>query len=128
MAGLHVSQLFRRRKELCKDGEAKYNAVCAGRDWAVCAAAGGGRPFIDDDGGASTEEPGASSRLILVAGTASGSMATLIRTCHPIAFSRLWNTDDPDPDGRASVAGDGPYRHAVWLSELGSAGAGGLEA
>src|SRR3954452_3987508 len=35
---------------------------------------------------------------------------------------------DPDPDGRASVAGDGPYRYAARLSELGFAGAGGLEA
>lgn len=35
---------------------------------------------------------------------------------------------DPDPDGRASVAGDGPYRHAVWLSEPGSAPAGSAQA
>src|SRR5207237_3684831 len=35
---------------------------------------------------------------------------------------------DPDPDGRASVAGDGPYRHAVWLSEPGSARAGSAQA
>src|ERR1700738_195846 len=35
---------------------------------------------------------------------------------------------DPDPDGRASVAGDGAYRHAVWLSEPGSARAGSAQA
>src|SRR5258707_15474974 len=34
---------------------------------------------------------------------------------------------DPDPDGRASVAGDGPYRHAVWLSEPCSARAGSAQ-
>ena len=34
----------------------------------------------------------------------------------------------PIPTGRASVAGDGPYRHAVWLSELGSARAGSAQA
>lgn len=60
-----MSQLFRWRKEL------------AGRDWSVCAAVGGGRSATDDDGGASTEErkSQASSRLSLVAGTASGSVA-----------------------------------------------------
>src|SRR5947199_4015816 len=35
---------------------------------------------------------------------------------------------DPAPDGRASVAGDGPYGHAVWLSEPGSARAGSAQA
>lgn len=57
MAGLHVSQLFRWRKELCKHGEASMAPFRSGRDWAVCASAGGGRSAIDDDGGASTKEP-----------------------------------------------------------------------
>src|SRR4051794_17831336 len=35
---------------------------------------------------------------------------------------------DPAPDGRASVAGDGPYGHAVWLSDPGSARAGSAQA
>lgn len=40
MAGLHVSQLFRWRDGLCKQGETSIAPFCAGRDWAFCAAAG----------------------------------------------------------------------------------------
>ena len=34
----------------------------------------------------------------------------------------------PFPTGVEGVAGDGLYRHALWLSIAGLAGAGGLEA
>src|SRR6478735_4804983 len=66
----------------------------------------------------------ASSRLILVVGTASGSMATLMETRY-VAFSMLWYADDPGSDGRASVAGDRLHGHAPGLSVVGTPSAGG---
>lgn len=101
MAGFQLSQLVR-WKELC--GTLKQVAVRAGRDWIVCAAPGPGRIAIDPDGGVDGRAM-ASSRLILVSGTPSGSMATLMQTRY-VLFSMLWSADDPGSDGRASVARD----------------------
>src|SRR4051794_34647931 len=64
------------------------------------------------------------SRSTLVAGTASGSMATLMETpC--VGFSRLWCADDPGSDGYARVACDRLHGHAARLSDAGTPGAGG---
>ena len=60
----------------------------------------------------------ASSRLILVPGTASGSMATLMEKRY-VVFSMLWSADDPGSDGRASVARDRLHGHAPRLSVVG---------
>ena len=123
MAGLHVSQLFRWREELCRHGEASI------------------APFVPVEIGSSApprevaEAPltptarrrksRASSRLILVAGTASGSMATLMETRY-VAFSMLWSADDdPGSDGRASVARDRLHGYAPRLSVVGAPSAGG---
>ncbi len=57
MARLHVSQLFRWPKELCKQAEATKSAVRAGRDWVLCAADGRWPNAVDDDTAASTQEP-----------------------------------------------------------------------
>lgn len=123
VAGLHVSQLFRWRKELCKHAEASI------------------APFVPVEIGPSVprrevaEAPlattsgrrgkaKASSRLILVPGTASGSMATSMAT-RSVVFSMLWCADDPGSDVRASVAGDRPHGYAPRLSVVGAPSAGG---
>lgn len=60
----------------------------------------------------------------MVAGTASGSMATLMETRY-VVFSMLWYADDPGSDGRASVARDRVHGHSPRLSVVGTPGAGG---
>src|SRR6516165_3329290 len=67
---------------------------------------------------------GASSRLILVADIASGSMATLMET-RCVEFSMLWCADDPGSDRRASVARDRLHGYAQRLSVVGTPSAGG---
>ncbi|MCP1838576.1 transposase-like protein [Bradyrhizobium sp. USDA 4524] len=56
VAGLHVSQLFRWRKELCRHGEASIAPFVPVEIGVVRATAGGGRSAVDDDD-ASTQEP-----------------------------------------------------------------------
>jgi hypothetical protein len=56
-------------------------------------------------------------------GSAPESMST---ACG--AFSMRRTADDPRPHGRAGVAGDRPYRHALRLSGAGAQGAGGAQA
>ncbi len=66
----------------------------------------------------------ASSRLILGADTASGSMATLMET-RCVESSMLWCADDPGSDRRPSVARDRLHGYAQRLSVAGTPSAGG---
>ena len=107
-AGIHVSQLFRWRKDLCERVDAGPSQLvpveivpAAAMPPAVEARRHRRLP-------ADVAAKAASSRSSLAAGAASASIATWISRRCGACWTRL-GRDDPGPEWRAGVAGDRPH-------------------
>lgn len=112
-AGIHVSQLFRWRKELCDRVDVGATQLVPVE---IVPAA---QPPV-------VETP-ASSRSSLAAGAVSVLIATWMARRCGACWTRS-GCDDPGSERRAGVAGDGSHRHEEGLSGPGIGSAGDAEA
>lgn len=128
-AGIHVSQLFRWRKDLCDriaPTAAQLLPVVLEPEPPLSPSRKQGRPPGDVDRHAGAASA-ASLRSSWSVESASVSTATsMSRFC--AGFWMCWVRDDPGSERRASVTGDRPYRYEEGLRRLGAGGAGDAEA
>ena len=124
-AGIHVSQLFRWRKDLCDRVDAASSQLVPVE--IVPAAAmppAVGAPTASASPGRRRRKSGIIE--IELGGVSASTAMSMPRRC-----GACWTRSDPDDPGskrRACVAGDRPHRHEEGLSGLGAGGAGDAEA
>lgn len=127
-AGIHVSQLFRWRKELCRVERPRADVATTLVPVIVSEAAPTVLPVSAETSTTSypkrkrsdvTIELGRDRRVRVDSDINTEVLGRILDVC--------WVGDDPGPERRESVVGDGPYRYAQRLPRLVADGTGDAE-
>lgn len=127
-AGIHVSQLFRWRKELCRIEEPTTHTASTLVPVIVSEAAPAAQPMPTDPPVPSHSRRKRSDVTIELGRGRRVPTVTSILTRWAAFSMSCWVGDDPGPCWCEGLAGDRPYRHAQRLSWLVADGPGDAEA